>query len=293
MGIVTDIPFFGTAGNADSFFEAGFKDLIYAPEYLNSLGLDAYEYQGGRGIRIPSERAALLGQKAKEFGVRFSIHAPYYISMSGTDEEKRLGSIGYIIKSAQAAYDMGADRVVVHCGSCGKISRGQALELAKDTFKLALDALKEQNLSGVHLCPETMGKVNQLGTVDEVVEICKIDESLIPCIDFGHVYARNFGALVSLSDFEAIFDSIENGLGEERLKSFHSHFSHIEYTEKGGEKRHLTFEDTSFGPEFEPVAELCCKKSCRPVFICESSGTQAVDACKMKETYLKKVGENK
>jgi deoxyribonuclease-4 len=207
--------------------------------------------------------------------------------MSGVEEETRQNSIGYIIRSAQAANDMGAQRIVVHSGSCGKISREQALELAKDTFKKALDALDEQGLGHVHICPETMGKVNQLGTVDEVMEICKLDERLIPCIDFGHVYARTFGALVEMPEFEAIFDAIENQLGAYRLVNFHSHFSRIQFTEKGGEKCHLTFEDTLYGPEFAPVAELCYKKGCRPVFICESRGTQAIDACKMKEIYNK------
>lgn len=285
-------PYFGTAGNADSFFEAGFKDVVEAPEYLHSIGLDAYEYQGGHGVRIPQKKAALLGQKAKEFGIRLSIHAPYYISMSSTDEEIRNNSINYIIRSVKAAKDMGADRVVIHSGSCGKISREEALELAKDTFRKALEELDSLGLCDVRLCPETMGKINQLGTVDEVVEICKIDERLLPCIDFGHVYARTLGGLVQMSDFEAIFNAIENNLGSERLRHFHSHFSRIQFTEKGGEKCHLTFEDTAYGPEFGPIAELCLKKGCSPVFICESSGTQAIDACKMKKIYNKKAGVN-
>lgn len=288
-----DMPFFGPAGNEKSFTEAGHKDVLEAPEYVFNLGLTAYEYQGGHGVNISAKKAHTLGEQAKKFGIRLSIHAPYYISMSSVEEEKRLGSINYILRSARAARDMGADRIIVHSGSCGKISREQALEFAKDTFKKALDALDEEKLGDIHICPETMGKVNQLGTVSEVMEICKLDERLIPCIDFGHIYARTFGGLVKMEEFKAIFDAVENELGEERLKSFHSHFSHIQYTEKGGEKCHLTFEDTQYGPEFEPVAELCCKKGCRPVFICESSGTQAADALTMKETYLKLCGENK
>lgn len=283
-------PYFGTAGNADSFFDAGFKDVVEAPEYLRSLGLNAYEYQAGHGVRIPEKKAALLGERARRYEVRLSVHAPYYISMSSTDEEKRKNSINYIVKSAKAARAMGADRVVVHCGSCGKIPRAEALELAKDTFKKALEELDNLGFSDIHLCPETMGKANQLGTVGEVVEICKIDERLIPCIDFGHIYARTLGGLVKAEDFEAIFDAIENSLGSERLKHFHSHFSRIKFSEPSGEKCHLTFEDTEYGPDFEPVAELCLKKGCAPVFICESSGTQAFDALKMKEIYDKKAG---
>lgn len=289
---MNNTPYFGTAGNADSFFEAGFKDVVEAPEYLHSLGLNAYEYQGGHGVRIPEKKAALLGQRARQYGIRLSVHAPYYISMSSADEEKRNNSINYIVRSAKAAADMGADRVVIHSGSCGKMPREKALELAKDTFKRALAKLDELGLSDIRLCPETMGKVNQLGSVGEVIEICKLDERLIPCIDFGHIYARTLGGLDKISDFEAIFNAIENNLGSERLRHFHSHFSRIRFTDPGGEKCHLTFEDTQYGPDFEPVAELCVKKGCTPVFICESSGTQAVDALKMKEIYNKSLVTN-
>lgn len=282
---MSDIPFFGTAGNPDSFYDAGFEDILDAPKYLESVGLTAYEYQGGHGVRISDARAKNLGKNAKEHNIKLSIHSPYYISVSSTDEEIREKSIGYILTCAKAAKAMGAERIVVHSGSCAKMSREEALGLAKDTFKRAIAAMDELGFEDIHLCPETMGKINQLGTVDEVMEICSIDERLIPCIDFGHVYARSLGGLASLPDYEYIFKAIKDKLGCERVKCFHSHFSHIEYSE-GGEKRHLTFADGMFGPEFAPVAEMCLRYSSTPTFICESRGTQAVDALEMKKTYL-------
>ena len=151
-------------------------------------------------------------------------------------------------------------------------------------MRLSLEALDREGLSNIHICPETMGKVNQLGTLDEVLQLCKLDERLIPCIDFGHLNARDLGILKDKSDFEKIFIAIRDNLGTDRLKCFHSHFSKIEYSQ-GGEKRHLTFEDTVFGPDFEPVMELTAKYSCSPTFICESAGTQAEDAKKMKDYY--------
>ncbi len=280
-----ELPRFGPAGNEDRFFEEGNRGVMAAPAYVRGLGLDAYEYQGGHGIHISDERASRLGALARENGVALSVHAPYFISMSSTEEEKRQNSVGYILQSARAARAMGARRVVVHTGSCGKLPRAQALELARETFRSALAALDAEGLSDIRLCPETMGKVGQLGTVEEVVELCGLDERLIPCLDFGHIYARSFGSLIKPAEFRAVFDAVENGLGTERMRRFHSHFSHIEYTEKGGEKRHLTFADTAFGPAFEPVAELCVQKGCAPVFICESAGTQAHDACAMREIY--------
>lgn len=279
------MPKFGPAGNSESFAALGYKNSLQVPEYIVEKGLDCYEYQCGRGVNIGEDKARQLGEKAKAAGVSLSLHAPYYISMSSVEEEKRLNSINYILASAKAVNAMGGDRIVVHTGSCGKITREQALTFALDTMKKALDALDREGLGHIHICPETMGKVNQLGTLNEVLELCRLDERLIPCIDFGHLNARDLGILKTTADFENIFTSIKNALGTDRLKCFHSHFSKIEYT-TGGEKRHLTFEDTVFGPDFEPVMELTYKYGCDPTFICESAGTQAEDAKKMKVYYL-------
>lgn len=277
---------FGPAGNSDSFSQMGYKSSLQVPEYLVKMGLDCFEYQCGRGVNIGIEKAKELGSIAKEKGITLSLHAPYYISMSSLEEEKRLNSVNYILASARAVNAMGGDRIIVHTGSCGKISREEALRFAIDTMKLSLDALDNEGLSHIHICPETMGKVNQLGTLQEVMELCKIDERLIPCIDFGHLNARDMGILRTIDDYENIFKTIKNELGQDRLKTFHSHFSKIEYT-NGGEKRHLTFEDNLFGPDFEPVMELTLKYDCSPTFICESAGTQAEDAKQMKDYYNK------
>lgn len=275
---------FGPAGTSDSFKAMGYKHSLQVPEYIVKMGLDCFEYQCGRGVNIGLEKAKELGKIAKQNNVSLSLHAPYYISMSSIEEEKRLNSVNYILASARAVNAMGGDRIVVHTGSCGKISREEALVLAKETMKLAIDALDNEGLSNIHICPETMGKVNQLGTLFEVMELCKLDERLIPCIDFGHLNARDLGILKSFEDFENIFLTVRNELGTERMKNFHSHFSKIEYT-SGGEKRHLTFEDTVYGPNFEPVMELCVKYNCSPTFICESAGTQSEDAKQMKDYY--------
>ncbi|MBR3909161.1 MAG: TIM barrel protein [Clostridia bacterium] len=275
---------FGPAGNSDSFKAMGYKHSLQVPEYIVKMGLDCFEYQCGRGVNIGLDKARLLGEVAKEKGITLSLHAPYYISMSSVEEEKRLNSINYILASARAVNAMGGDRIIVHTGSCGKITRERALELAIDTMKLSLKALDEEGLSHIHICPETMGKVNQLGTLEEVIALCKIDERLIPCIDFGHLNARDLGILKTKEDFEQIFLKIRDNLGTDRLKTFHSHFSKIEYSQ-GGEKRHLTFDDTVFGPDFEPVMDLTVKYGCSPTFICESAGTQAEDAKQMKDYY--------
>ncbi len=276
---------FGPAGTAESFKQMGYKKTIQLGEYLEKFGLNHFEYQCGQGVRIGEESARAFGKMLAEKNISVSIHAPYFISLSSVEEEKRDNSINYILESARAADYMGADRIVIHSGSCSKMTREEALELAKATMKKAREALVAEGLGHIHCCPETMGKINQLGDLNEVMELCRIDDTFIPTIDFGHLNARTLGSIKDKSDYAAILDTIENKLGHDRLNCFHSHFSKIEYTEKGGEKKHLTFADEIYGPQYEPLMELIYERSLSPTFICESAGTQTEDAQTMKLYY--------
>jgi len=277
--------FFGPAGNSNSFTQAGYKNTLDAPKFLSEIGLDSYEYQCGKGVKTGKESAVKFGNNASEYNINLSIHAPYYISLSSVEEDKRNNSINYIMQTANLAEYMGATKIIIHSGSCSKISREEALSLAKNTIVRARQKAIDEGLSKIIFCPETMGKINQLGNLQEVMELCKCDETFLPCIDFGHLNARTGGLIKEKTDFEAILNTIENELGIDRLRVFHSHFSKIEFTEHGGEVKHLTFEDLIYGPNFEPLMELVAKKNLSPTFICESSGTQAEDALTMKNYY--------
>ncbi|MBE5812622.1 MAG: endonuclease IV [Clostridiales bacterium] len=275
---------FGPGGNSESFYKEGHKATIEAPLWLKNRGLDAYEYQCGNGVNVGEESAKAIGIEAQKHGIAMSVHAPYFISLASIEEEKRDKSIKYVLDTLKVAKWMGATRIVVHPGGCSKRDRKEAAALANETMKRIVDTVKLENITGIAICPETMGKINQLGTLEEIIEMCKIDEMLIPTIDFGHLNARTMGGLKTVEDFENIIKHMINELGEERGKNFHSHFSKIEYT-SGGEKRHLTFDDNEYGPEFEPLAKAIIKCNATPTIICESAGTMAEDAKKMKDIY--------
>lgn len=277
---------FGSAGNPDRFYNEGHKASVEMPAWLKANGLTAYEYQCGNGVRITDSTAQALGKAAKEAGIALSLHSPYYISLSSVEPEKRQKSVDYIMVSLKAADAMGATRVVVHSGSCAKIDRATALAYAKETLRAALTAAEEAGLAHIALCPETMGKLNQLGTLEEVLELCRLDERMLPTIDFGHIYARTLGGLTTKAQFAAMLDAVENALGHERARQFHCHFSPIEFT-SSGEKKHLTFAQKEFGPDFAPLAELLAERDWSPTIISESAGTQADDAMLMRDLYLR------
>lgn len=275
-------PRFGTAGTSDSYPVKKF-DAAALAEYTASFGLTAFEYQCGRGVRLALDKAEALGAACAAKNIVLSVHAPYYISMSSMEQDKRLHSIDYLLQSCALVRALGGRRVIFHAGSCGKQSREAALEKALDTMERAVKACDQAGYGDLTLCPETMGKVNQLGNLEEVIALCGVDERITPCIDFGHLYARTQGALTTRAEYEAILDALQV-LGPARAQGFHAHFSRIAYT-AGGEKCHLTFADTEFGPPHAPLLALLRERGLTPTIICESAGTQAEDAATLANTY--------
>ncbi len=275
---------FGTAGISDSFDAMGFKNSLDIPAYIERFQLHAFEYQCGRGVRLGLDKAAEMARRAEKPDILFSVHAPYFISMSSMVEETRLKSIDYILQSCRLVRALGGRRVIFHSGSCGKQSREEALEKALDTMQRMVKAVDEEGFDDITLCPETMGKIGQLGTLDEVLALCGVDKRITPCIDFGHLNARTLGGIQTKQDYADILDRMQQVLQDERAQNFHVHFSRIEWS-KGGEKRHWTFADTQFGPEYPPLIQLLKERQLSPVIICESAGTQAEDALSMQEYY--------
>ena len=277
---------FGPGGNSESFYADGHKHTTEAPSWLKQKGLDAYEYQAGNGITGSDATLAKIGEAAAEAGIKMSIHAPYYISLSGIETEKRLKSIDYIRKSLHAAKLLGADTIVIHAGSAAKISREEAMYLASDTLYKAAEEFTGEI---VHFGIETMGKVNQLGTLEEVIELCKVADIYYPVVDFGHLNSRNIGGFyTSEDDYKRTFDLIGDRLGDKYAQKLHCHFSKIEYT-GSGEKKHVRFCDDGFEPPFEPLCSYIAKAGLEPRIICESAGTMADDALMMKKCYLEAI----
>lgn len=274
---------FGPAGNAESF---PYKSSVDAPRWLQELGLDCYEYQCGKGVRVKEDTAVALGRQAQEHGVALSLHAPYFINLANPDPDSQEKTIGYITSSCLVADQMGATRVVIHSGALMKRTREEAMNIALPFLRRILAVCEDQGFGHITLCPETMGKINQLGDLDEVLRLCQVHESLIPCVDFGHLYARSLGKDEGAEAVERMLSRMESELGTDRASRFHSHFSHIEFTPNGGEKCHRTFDDDGgYGPAWEPLAQAVAERGWSPTFICESAGTQAEDALTMKRIY--------
>ena len=275
---------FGPSGNSESFYNAGYSHTEQAAKFVKDRGLDCFEYSFGRGVRMTESKAISIGEAFLEEGVEISVHAPYFINFANPDDEMAAKSYGYVLDSARACKLMGGKRIVFHPAAQGKVSRFEAVEKTEERLKILAEYIALNGLEDMWFCPETMGKTAQIGTVEEVTQFCKIAPFYIPCVDFGHVNAREQGSLKTTEDYKARLEYMIAELGFARMEHFHVHFSKIMYSAKG-EVKHLTFEDEIYGPEFYPLAVALKELGLKPYIVSESDGKQVEEAVEMKKIY--------
>ncbi len=275
---------FGPAGNCEDFYASGLKSSTQAAKWLYEKGLNAYEYSFGRGITLTDDKAITIADEMKRYNITVSAHAPYFINFANPSEEMVEKSYAYVVNSLKKLRLLGGNHLVVHPASCGKLTREEAVNLTKERLIKLKDILIAEKLDDMWVCLETMGKSAQIGTYEEIIDFCTLYHHYIPTFDFGHINALTGGMLKGEDDYEKVIKLAIDKLGYERMKNLHIHFSKIEYTAKG-EVRHLTLDDTIYGPEFLPLAKVLKKYNLQPVIISESNGTQTKDACIMQQIY--------
>jgi deoxyribonuclease-4 len=263
---------YGAAGNPQNFWNSKFsKDKLGVIEWSYNLGLNAQERQMTYGARMKEEDAIEFGKRGKKFDVQLSIHGPYYVVLTSDKEKVVENSISQLIRTTQLAKLMDAKKVVFHPGY------GRDPKPVINAMKI-VEKDKEKD---VIICPETLGKISQLGSLNEVLTICENTECQ-PCIDFAHLHARTLGKMKTKKEFREALLEIEKRLGKESLKNLHCHFYPIEYGEKG-EKVHRAVTEKNVFPQFKPFAELIKEFKMSPTLISESKNSQDLGALQMKK----------
>ena len=276
---------FGPSGSCEEFHAQNFKKTADGVNWLKERGVDLYEYSFGRGVNISRESAQETGKAFASVGIEMSVHAPYFINLATVEDQKKENNVKYIMDSLEALKNFGGNRCVFHPGSPVKLERAEAMSILLKSFEKIVALKHEYGYDDLYLCPETMGKEAQLGTLDEIIEMVKLgDDTIIPCIDYGHLNARDQGIIKTKDDYKRIIDRLIDGIGFDKTAKQHVHFSKIMYSAKG-EVKHLTFDDDQYGPEFEPLMEVFYEYKMNPFVVCESAGTQTRDSMMMKNYY--------
>ena len=286
----TTKPLFGVAGFPVNFFTSPYKknrDNIFT--WLRELGLDALELQCTYGIRMGDEQALRYKKLAAENGITLTIHAPYYVNLGSKTAQTLANSKNEIIKAFKLANLIGAGRIIFHPGGGhGKTAEDRAAGI--DQLTTALNDIKpEIDTTNVKIYPEIGGKVSSLGSLDEIIEICKKVDYAYPCIDLAHLHARENGSLIGTDQIIAVLDKIEHELGRKHLENTHFHMYPVDYT-VGGEKIHRAFadKDESGSPYLPAAADFIAaikSKSLTPLVVCEAHNTQEIGAMLMRDIY--------
>jgi deoxyribonuclease-4 len=280
---------FGPAGNPICFN----GQTVNVCDYIEEIGLEAYEYQATYGVRIQKQSAIKLGQNALKNDIRVSMHAPYYINLSAQKEDVLERSVQRLVQSARAAEWIGAYRIVFHPGFYTKYTPREALERCKSAIDKLMDELDSLGIKNYTFAPETTGKRSQLGNLDEIIDICQSFDHFAPTIDFAHLHARGRGCIKGAYDYHRILGKLEEGLGENGRGSetLHCHFTRIEYTDAGERKHHVLME-REYGPPLEPLLEVLMECGWEATIICETPYLER-DALVMKNVYKQLMGTKK
>jgi len=282
---------FGPSGNDESFYAEGYTKTLQAFNWVKNKGLDIYEYSLGNGITLKPETAKQLGIEAVKNNIEVSLHAPYFINFANPSMESRQKSIDYVLRSLDLLNLFQGKKCVIHSGSVMKQERSDALKILYAGYDALLENVYQKGLNNFYICPETMGKYSQIGSYQEIIDLCTLDKCLIPTLDFGHINCVMQGGLKTVDDFKRIIEYSFDKLGEYKTKNLHIHFSKIEFSDKG-ELKHLDMSDEKYGPDFENLARVIKEYDLSPTVICESKGKMATDALILKNIYNKIKEEN-
>lgn len=281
-------PIFGVAGTPTNY-KGKFIELF---DWLREKGLNAYEIQCVYGFKISDVNKEIY-LKERQNGIYFSIHAPYYVNLGSKNAPSVEKSKEYMRQGIELAKSVGVNRIIFHPGG-GHENTPEGRRVA---IKQLIDAINEitssTDMGDVRFYPEIGGKTANLGSLDEIIEICKQCEYCYPCIDIAHLHAREVG---SLTDKQAIRTRLEKIKAEipDKFAKIHFHAYTIQYNDKG-EMHHLVhgqnMADGSVGkPDLKEFVEVLHEMNINPWVISEASESQEIGAKYMRDLYF---AENK
>ena len=216
-----------------------------AVELLLERGYSACEVDLESGFWLDYPWAERLGELAREHDIALSIHAPLFAFPGHPDERKEKQARGALDRSAGIAAACGAEVVVIHPG----FWLGRDRERTLDDVVRSLGALREKLEGKDRAVPfglEVMGRVSELGSIDDVLDVARRVEWVRPVVDFAHMHATSDGAYTDVEAFATVLESADEVL--EPGAPFHIHFSDIAYANRN-ETKHLPYGDGTLRAE--------------------------------------------
>lgn len=246
-------------------------------DVLKEMNLDGMELEFVHGVRMSDDNRIFVKEMAKNFVI--TAHGPFYINLNSKEEEKIEASVQRIIDTAAVAAQAGAFSITYHAAFYMGGDKETVFEQVKTQTKRIIDILENEKIK-VWVRPETTGKATQWGDIDEIINLSKEFEQVLPCVDFSHLHARSAGEYNTYDEFSKVLEKMGNNIGQYALENFHGHLAGIEYTAKG-EKQHLNLENSDMN--YKDLIKVMKKFGVKGALVCESPNIE--DDCKLLKNY--------
>ncbi len=275
---------FGTAGVPHSTRRRSSADGI---AQVKHLGLDAMELEFVHRATMGADTAQQVRQVAAACDVRLSSHAPYYLNLNSKDPEKLAASRTRLLNTIRISAACGARNVVFHPAFYHRDAPSVVYLQVRAELERIAEWVREEQLD-VRLCPETMGRESQFGSLEETLQLCAEIEGVRPCLDMAHLYARSRGRVNSLEEFRRVFECVVQYLGPEGLQDMHIHAEGILFGERG-ERKHANLRETAFN--YRELLQALIATGATGTIICESPNLEE-DATLLQQTYRELLAES-
>lgn len=246
-------------------------------DVLKEMNLDGMELEFVHGVRMSDDNRIFVKEMAKNFVI--TAHGPFYINLNSKEEEKIEASVQRIIDTAAVAAQAGAFSITYHAAFYMGGDKETVFEQVKTQTKRIIDILENEKIK-VWVRPETTGKATQWGDIDEIINLSKEFEQVLPCVDFSHLHARSAGEYNTYDEFSKVLEKMGNNIGQYALENFHGHLAGIEYTAKG-EKQHLNLENSDMN--YKDLIKVMKEFDVKGALVCESPNIE--DDCKLLKNY--------
>jgi deoxyribonuclease-4 len=247
-----------------------------AVEAVLARGLSACEIDFEGGFWMSYEFAERFGEVAREADVALSVHAPLAGFMGHAERGKKLNmAVGMLDHSAGIAKTAGAEVVVFHPGFLLGRTRDEAIDSVTEQLGELRERLEGKG-RGVPFGIEVMGRVRDLGSIDDVVEIARRLPWVRPVIDFAHMHATSDGAFISVEPFVEALEKADAVI--EPGAPFHIHFSDIAFANRN-ETKHLPYGDGTL--RAEPLRDALAQFERPATVISESPDEASTEAIRV------------
>ncbi len=247
-----------------------------AIEALLERNLSACEIDFEGGFWMSYEFAEELGALARGADVVLSVHAPLAGFMGHAERGKKLNmAVGMLDHSAGIAKAAGAEVVVFHPGFLLGRSREDAIDSVVEQLGELRTRLEGKGRD-VPFGVEVMGRVRDLGSAADVVEISRRLGWVRPVLDFAHMHATSDGAFLSVEPFAEALGAVDEVL--EPGTPFHIHFSDIQFANRN-ETKHLPYGEGTL--RAEPLRDALERFDRPATVISESPDAESTEAIRV------------